>query len=227
MKFLDDIHPSGNYPTRVKICGMTSAEDARNAAGVGADAVGLIFYAPSSRNLSCEQAAAIREALPESTAAVAVVVDPEDALLEQIVERVRPDYLQFHGSESPGRCVQHGIPYIKAVRVRNAAQIDQAIADHRDAKAFLLDAYDEDHVGGTGKKFAWDLIPEAGVPIILAGGLNHDNVGRAVGQVRPFAVDVSTGVEDRGGRKSRDLMARFMSAVAQADASLENVAASG
>ncbi len=203
--------------TQIKICGITNTVDALNAASLGADAIGMIFYPPSSRNLDCSQAAAVRNCLPETVSSIAVVVDPGEDLVFDIVSQVKPDFIQYHGFEPPELCDDVGIPYIKAVRVRSTEQILQTIESYANAKAFLLDAYEKDRVGGTGRKFSWDLIPQAQVPIILAGGLNAENVGEAIGQVHPLAVDVSTSVEASGGRKDRTAMEQFIFAVRSAD----------
>lgn len=207
--------------TQIKICGITSTQDAGYAVEFGADAIGLVFYAPSSRNLTPSQAKLIRDSLPDSVSSVGVVVDPVDELLEQVINAVGVDFIQFHGNESPERCRQSGIPYIKALRVQSTEQIHQALERYTDAVAFLLDAYETERVGGTGRTFAWDMIPRIEKPVILAGGLSAENVGEAIRQVGPAGVDVSTGVEIAGGIKDRNAIHRFVSAVRTADMLLD------
>ena len=218
--FLDDVESGSDGDTRIKICGITRADDALHAANAGAHAIGLIFYEPSSRNLTAESAARIREQLPDTVSSVAVVVNPDDDLLGEIVSIVKPDYIQYHGDESLERCEEGGIPFIKALRVRSTNQIAKAVEQYTSAQGFLLDAYEIDRVGGTGVTFAWDLIPNVDVPIILAGGLNSRNIVEAIHSVRPSAVDVSTGVEVSGGIKDPKAIKKFVAAVRKAN---ENV----
>ena len=217
----NDSEADNRVRTQIKICGITSTHDAGYAVEFGADAIGLVFYAPSSRNLTPSQAKLIRDSLPDSVSSVGVVVDPVDELLEQVIETVGVDFIQFHGSESPERCRQSGIPYIKALRVQSTEQIHQALERYTDAVAFLLDAYETERVGGTGRTFAWDMIPRIAKPVILAGGLSAENVGEAIRQVNPDGVDVSTGVEISGGVKDRNAIHRFVSAVRTMDMLLD------
>ncbi len=198
---------------QIKVCGITRAEDAIGVCQSGVDAVGLIFYDPSPRNLTCEQAKEIRQLLSENVSAVAVVVDPTDHMLENIVNKVRPDFVQFHGSESPTRCKDAGLPYIKALRVRASSQMEQAVYDYADASAVLLDTYDPNRVGGTGVTFSWDSVPELKIPLILAGGLHAQNVSDAIRLMQPRAVDVSTGVESNPGKKNVNAVQEFVQTV--------------
>ena len=202
-----------HFRTQIKVCGITRLEDAIYAAQCGVDAIGLIFYSPSPRNVGSEQAKKIRQILPDTVASVAVVVDPDDELLNQIVEEVKPDFIQFHGNESPARCQQSGLPFLKAFRVRSAALIEQAVGDYSSASAVLLDAYVPDKVGGTGKTFSWDLVPQLEMPIILAGGLDSSNIAQAIQTVNPVAVDVSTGVESSPGIKDNHAVREFVMTV--------------
>jgi phosphoribosylanthranilate isomerase len=210
--------------TRVKICGITRIEDALAAAAAGADAIGLVFHAPSPRRVTREEAAAIVAALPPFITTVALFVDPAEAEVPAVLDRVRPDLLQFHGDEPPDFCRRFGLPYLKALRVRPGVDLLQYAAHYSDARGLLLDAYSHQAHGGTGHSFDWDLIP-AGLPtpIILAGGLNPDNVAQAIGQVRPWAVDVSSGVEAAPGgtspRRVKDAakIAAFIEEVRNAD----------
>ncbi len=189
--------------TRVKICGITRIEDALAAAELGADAIGLVFFEKSPRHLGLAQARAIARALPPFVTTVALFVDPAPAEVEAVLEAVGPDLLQFHGAEAPAFCRQFRRPYLKAVRVRPETDLLQYAAAYDEARGLLLDAYVEGAEGGTGHRFDWDLIPESlPRPIVLAGGLTPDNVAQAVRQVRPWAVDVSSGVEAAKGNNT-------------------------
>lgn len=184
--------------TRTKICGVTRVEDAQAAALAGADAIGLVFYGPSPRSVPVEVAAAIARSVPAFVSVVGLFVNPTSAQVDAILAEVPLDTLQFHGDETPAFCEQFGRRWIKAVRVRNSDDIDQAFDDYQFASGLLVDAYDPQLYGGTGHGFDWSLIPaRRPLPLILAGGLDSDNVARAIEQVRPWAVDVSGGVEYR------------------------------
>ncbi len=198
---------------QIKVCGITRVEDAIGVCQSGIDAIGLVFYGPSPRNLTCNQAKEIRELLPENVSAVAVVVDPPDHVLEKIVKKVKPDFVQFHGSESPTRCKDAGLPYIKAVRVQASSQMEQAVHDYAEASAVLLDTYDPKRIGGTGVAFSWDSVPNLKTPLILAGGLHAENVTDAIRLMQPCAVDVSTGVESFPGKKNVNAVQEFVQAV--------------
>jgi phosphoribosylanthranilate isomerase len=196
---------------RVKICGITRAEDISAACNAGADALGFVFYAKSPRHLAVEQAAALVAKLPPFVQSVGLFVDAETAYVESVLKAVPLDLLQFHGNETPEQCRRHGRPYLKAVRMRADTDLVKYCADFDDARAFLLDAYVAGVPGGTGERFDWGLIP-AGLPkpIVLSGGLNPDNVGIAVETVRPWAVDVSSGVEAAPGIKDKARVATFI-----------------
>lgn len=197
--------------TRVKICGFTRAEDAVYAGNLGVDAIGLVFYPSSPRFVSIEKAAEIAKALPAFVSVVALFVDAEPSLIRQVISRVRVDCLQFHGDEPPEACRLYDKPYIKAIRMREAVDIADLERRYRDASGLLLDAYHPGVPGGTGSGFDWDLIPQSRtLPIILAGGLTPENVGRAVRAVKPYALDVSSGVEAGKGVKDADKMAAFI-----------------
>jgi len=203
--------------TRVKICGITSVADALAAVQIGCDAIGLVFYKPSPRYVSPELAAAISVSIPAFVSVVGLFVDASEQEIGEVLARVRLDLLQFHGDESPEACGRYGVPYIKAVRVRQATNLLQYATDYREAKALLLDTYKEGTAGGTGEVFDWRLIPDGlPRPIVLAGGLNPQNVASAIRQVRPYAVDVSGGVEKSKGIKDADKMAAFMRGVQDA-----------
>lgn len=220
---------SGNLPlpmvdqlskrTRVKICGITRPEDGVAAARLGADAIGLVFYPPSPRAVSVEQARDVIAALPPFVTTVALFVDaaPED--VEAVLQQLSIDLLQFHGNESPAYCRGFGRRYIKAVRMTDDVDLIAQAGQYHDAAGLLLDSYQKGVPGGTGQRFDWAQIP-AGLdkPIILAGGLDPENVERAVTSTRAFAVDVSSGVESAKGIKDADKIAAFMRGVRIADA---------
>jgi phosphoribosylanthranilate isomerase len=203
--------------TRVKICGITDRQDARDAVRLGADAIGLVFYPPSPRCVTLGQAAAIVDGLPPFVTVVGLFVNAGRDEIAEILRGVRVDLLQFHGTERPEDCAEHGRPYIKAVRVRGETDLVAERQRYAGASALLLDAYQPGVPGGTGQAFDWALIPAAlGREIVLAGGLTPDNVGEAVRRVRPYAVDVSGGVEREKGRKDAGKIEAFMRGVASA-----------
>ena len=200
--------------TRAKICGITRLEDALAAVEYGADAIGLVFYKPSPRYVSIKQAATISAALPPFVSVVALFVDPTQGEVNAVLSRVRIDVLQFHGEESEVACAQYSLPYLKVIRVKTDTNLIQYAQAYGTAKALLLDTYSEHAVGGTGQVFDWSLIPNnLPVPIILAGGLTPENVSEAVKQVKPYAVDVSGGVETSKGIKNSVKIAAFMAAI--------------
>lgn len=187
---------------RVKICGITSAEDARAAVEAGADALGFMFYEPSPRCVTPELAAAIIGELPTHVAKVGVFVDADEAMVRATAATAGLDTLQFHGSESPDFCARFELRTIKAFRVKDSESLGQ-LPDY-ETDAWLLDSHVKGVPGGTGARFNWDLAVEAkrlGRPILLAGGLTPENAADAVGQIAPFGLDVSSGVEASPGRK--------------------------
>lgn len=202
----------------VKICGITRVEDGIAAARCGAHAIGLVFHPASPRSVTPAQAAGIIRALPPFITAVGLFVDAAPGTVRQTVDVARVGLLQFHGAEPPEYCRQFGLPYMKAVRVRHGVDLLQYASDYQDAKALLLDAYVEGVQGGTGTAFDWNLIPQAlPLPIVLSGGLNPVNVSAAVRRVKPWAVDVSSGVESARGVKDAAKIAAFISGVRNAD----------
>jgi len=204
----------GDPPVRVKICGITRPEDGVLAARLGADAVGLVFYAPSPRSITVERAKAIVAVLPPFVTRVGLFVNAAPDAIEAVLCAVPLDVLQFHGEEPPEDCRRYGRPYIKAVRMRSDVDLRGAAAAYPDASALLLDAYVEGIEGGTGRSFDWSRVPkDLAKPIILAGGLTPDNVAQALAVVNPYAVDVSGGVERDKGVKDEDKMRRFISGV--------------
>ena len=200
--------------TQVKICGITSVADALAAAGAGADMIGLMFYEGSPRHVTVAQAAEISRALPPFVLRVGVFVNPDETLVTRAIAECGLSLLQFHGDEDSDFCTQFGLMSMKALRVRDAESLNLMENYHTDA--FLLDAYSQAGLGGTGEKFNWDLAVAAqkyGKPIFLAGGLTPENVADAVQQVRPFAVDVSSGVESAPGKKDAAKVRAFIAAV--------------
>jgi phosphoribosylanthranilate isomerase len=206
------------HRTRIKICGFTQPEEAYAAARLGVDAIGLVFYAPSPRAVDIPQAQAIVQALPPFVTTVGLFVDAEPTAVSRVQDAVALDILQFHGDEPPDYCAAFGRPYLKAIRMREGVDLAQAADDYRQAEALLLDAYEPGTPGGTGERFEWTRIPEELAPsIVLAGGLDAHNVIEAITSVRPYAVDVSGGVEASKGRKDFQKMAAFVAAVQAAD----------
>lgn len=205
--------------TRIKCCGMTRVEDALLAARLGADAIGLVFTARSRRQVSLKQARSIRRALPPFVASVALFMDDEAALVEEVIAVVQPDLLQFHGGEPDAWCAQFDRPWLKAIAMGEGAAALPHLRDYPHAAALLLDGHAAGEAGGSGKAFDWSLLPrDLGQPVIIAGGLQADNVGAAIRAVRPWAVDVASGVESAPGIKDRGKLAAFIAAVRAADA---------
>jgi len=204
--------------TRIKICGITRAQDGIAAAQSGADAIGLVFYPPSPRFLNVERAREIRDALPPFVQTVALFVNPDAAQVAQVIGRVQPALLQFHGEETPAFCAQFGLPYVKACRVAPGVDLLKYLLAFPSASGWLLDAHVEEY-GGVGASFDWSLVPEKlERPLVLSGGLTRENVAKAVRRVRPWAVDVSSGVESAKGIKDAAKIAAFIAEVRNADA---------
>jgi phosphoribosylanthranilate isomerase len=200
--------------TRVKICGITRLEDAMAAIDAGADALGFVFYPPSPRDVSVAQAREIVAQLPPFVTTVALFVNADRETIAEVIRETGIDLLQFHGNECPDYCAEHGRPWIKAVRMKDDLDLDKVVRDHAGARALLLDAYRPGVPGGTGEAFDWGRIPaELAGRIVLAGGLTPDNVADAVRQVKPYAVDVSGGVEAGKGIKDADKIKRFIRGV--------------
>jgi phosphoribosylanthranilate isomerase len=204
--------------TAIKICGITRTQDALAAAHCGANAIGMVFYAQSPRYVTPSRAAELIRALPPFVTSVGLFVDAAASEVTQMLAQARVDLLQFHGAESPQYCRQFGVPYLKAVRVRPGVDLLQYARDYPDAKALLLDAYVEGMHGGTGAVFDWALIPKTlSLPVVLSGGLTPENVAAAVRAVRPWAVDVSSGVEQSKGIKDAAKIAAFVTGVRNAE----------
>jgi phosphoribosylanthranilate isomerase len=201
---------------RVKICGITRVEDALVAVKSGADAIGLVFYAASPRNVTISQAQEIANKIPAFVSVVGLFVNAEASFINEVISQVKIDLLQFHGDETPEECAQYALPFIKAIRVKIDTNLVQCSKDFSAAKALLLDTYTEGVAGGTGHVFDWNLIPkQLTKPVILAGGLSAGNVAQAIQQVSPYAVDVSGGVEISKGIKDAAKIAAFMQQVYQ------------
>ena len=201
---------------RVKICGITRAEDALAVAHGGADAIGLVFYQRSPRHVSILQAAQLVAVLPPFVTVVGLFVNASVEVVREVMAAVSLDVLQFHGDETPEYCAQFNKPYLKAIRVKAGVDLLQCAADFNSAQGLLLDAHVEGIPGGTGASFDWSLIPgHLPLPLILSGGLTVENVAAGIKQVRPYAVDVSSGVEAAKGIKDAAKIARFMQAVCE------------
>lgn len=200
--------------TRIKICGITRSEDALVCAQAGVDAIGLVFYPPSPRYVTAAQAAAIVRTLPPFITTVGLFVNPAAEQVEALLNEVHLDVLQFHGDEPPEFCAGFGVPYLKAIRVKAGVDLVQCAIRYQKAQGLLLDAYVEGTPGGTGQSFDWELIPAVlPLPVILSGGLEPANVTDAIRRVRPWAVDVSSGVEASKGIKDAAKIAAFIEGV--------------
>lgn len=208
--------------TAIKICGITREQDALAAARCGANAIGMVFYAKSPRHVTPARAAQLMHALPPFVMSVGLFVDAAADDVQKTIATARVDLLQFHGGESPDYCrqISHqcGVPYLKAVRVRAGLDLLQYARDYHDAKALLLDAFVDGTHGGTGTTFDWALIPSnIPLPVVLSGGLTPENVTSAIRAVKPWAVDVSSGVEQAKGIKDAARIAAFVTGVRNAD----------
>ena len=205
--------------TRIKCCGMTCVEDALLAARLGADAIGLVFTARSKRRVDIAQARTIRRALPPFVTAVALFMDDEAALVDEVIAQVRPDFLQFHGNEANGWCARFDRPWLKAVAMGEGMAALPRLHDYPDATGLLLDGHAAGEAGGSGTSFDWTLLPGDLIqPVVLAGGLHAGNVAAAIRAARPWAVDVASGVEAAPGRKDAAKLRAFIAAVRAADA---------
>jgi len=200
--------------TRVKICGITRPEDAIVAAKLGADAIGLVFFDKSPRVVNIEEARQIVEVLPPFITIVGLFVNPSPKEMAAVLHRVPLDLLQFHGDEEPGECDCFGKPFIKAIRMRNNVDLKAEVDRFKAARGILVDSYHPDMQGGTGLTFDWSRIPRnLNKHIILAGGLTPTNVWQVISAVRPYAVDVSSGVEVEKGIKEEALISAFIRSV--------------
>jgi phosphoribosylanthranilate isomerase len=208
--------------TRIKICGITRTEDAVAAAAAGADAIGLVFYAPSARAISLDAARGIGAAMPAFVARVGVFLNAKAAFVRKVLTNVPLDVLQFHGEEPPDVCESFGRPYIKAIAMGGEADIAHYMARYPGACGFLLDSHLPGQAGGSGTVVNWAQVPlRSGRSLILAGGLNVDNVALAMRSARPYGVDISSGVERAKGIKDVGKIAAFINEVKRVDSQQE------
>ena len=203
--------------TRVKICGITDPQSAEAVISAGADAMGMVFYPASPRHLSLENARDIAAVAHPFVSLVGLFVDASREDIDRVLEHVPLQLIQFHGNETPEFCEAVGLPYGKALRVQSHAGLREKMNEYQQAQAILLDTYKKGVPGGTGETFDWALVPESSQKIILAGGLHPENIGRAIHQVKPYAVDTSGGVESAPGVKDTDRIRAFTKQVASAD----------
>jgi len=206
----------------IKICGLTRAEDVQAAIEAGANATGFVFTA-SPRRISIDTAIRLSSYVPEGVLRVGLFLDQDRSEIEQVVSSVPLDLLQFHGCETEQQCSIYKLPWLKAVSMENAGSVKQAERDYPGAAGLLLDSHARGKRGGSGRLFDWSLSGSAEKPIWLAGGLNADNVGQAIHAVRPYAVDVSSGVETQPGIKDAAKMKAFVKAVKVAESELKMV----
>ena len=207
--------------TRTKICGITRSEDINVVTGSGADALGLVFYEKSPRHVTVQRAAQLMKWVPPFITVVGLFVNPSEEEVHNVLQHLPLDVLQFHGEESPEFCAKFNRPYLKAIRVRIGVDLVQCATHYAGAQGLLLDAYIEGTHGGTCESFDWALIPHNfPLPIILSGGLHPGNVAEAIKQVRPYAVDVSSGVEASKGIKDSAKVAAFINEVKHIDLQL-------
>lgn len=200
--------------TRIKCCGLTRIDDVRRAAQLGADAIGFVMTRKSKRFVEPGQAARLRDAVPPFVTTVALVMDDEPAFIEEVLRVLRPDMLQFHGNESDDECSSYGVRYLKAIAMGEGAPALARLRDYPRAAGLLLDGHGLGEQGGSGQRFDWSLMPkDLAQPLLLAGGLTAENVAEAIRIARPWAVDVSSGIESSPGIKDSDKMERFISAV--------------
>lgn len=200
--------------TRIKFCGITRVEDAIEAAALGVDAVGLVFAACSPRAVDVAQARAIVRVLPPMVSVVALFMDDDAALVREVEREVRPDLLQFHGAETADFCTGFDAPYLKAIAMNSARDVSTLLESYPRARGFLFDGHVAGGQGGQGQVFDWSRMPsDIHRPVILAGGLDAGNVAVAIARVRPWAVDVSSGIEASPGIKSSEKMQAFVKAV--------------
>lgn len=205
--------------TRIKVCGITRFEDAHAAVAAGADALGFVFHPASPRYIDPVKAGAIAGALPPFVTPVALLVDADPPTIEAVLRALPQALLQFHGDEAPAQCARWQRSYIKALRMRAGLGLDEALQRYAGASAILLDAYRPGLPGGTGTAFDWSAVPlPFPRPLVLAGGLCAENVGAAIARLRPYAVDVSSGVESAPGSKNAAKIAAFVASVRHADA---------
>jgi len=203
--------------TRIKICGITREQDLQAAVAAGADAIGFVFFPQSPRHLDIERAAALVRQVPPFVTRVGLFVNPDPQVLADTLAAVPLDVVQYQGDESPEFCESFGRPYVKVARMRPGIDLVEFARSYPSARGLLLDAYVESY-GGAGQKFDWSLVPQGlPLPVVVAGGLTAANVGSAIRQLRPWGVDVSSGVEVSKGIKDAEKINAFVAAVRDAD----------
>jgi phosphoribosylanthranilate isomerase len=200
--------------TRIKFCGLTRLEDVQLATRLGVDAIGLVMTRRSKRYIDPAAAASLRDAVPPYLSIVALLMDEEPAYIHEVLRVLRPDMLQFHGGETDEACAAYGVRYTKAIAMGEGEAALERLHRFPRAAGLLLDGHGLGEQGGSGQRFDWSLMPtDLTQPLILAGGLDAENVAEAIRVARPWAVDVSSGIESSPGIKDRDKMERFISAV--------------
>lgn len=207
--------------TRIKFCGLRRPGDLATAVALGVDAIGLVLVAASPRALTLEAAARLRSRLPPFVASIVLFKDADAGFVQEAIDAVRPDALQFHGSEDAAFCASFGMPYLKALAMGGRLSLRVEARRYADASALLLDGHVPGGLGGRGETFTWQPLPKVSRPIVLAGGLDSANVGRGIASLRPYAVDVSSGIESRPGIKDAGKMRAFVAAVRRADQKLQ------
>ena len=203
--------------TRIKFCGMTRAEDAARGVELGVDAIGFVLVEKSPRFVTPAVAASLRGTLPSTISSVALFQDAGERFVRDAIALLRPDLLQFHGAETAAYCSAFGLPYLKAVSMRQPQDLAGVAREHSAACALLLDSHSIGGIGGTGETFDWHAVARTDKRIVLAGGLRPDNVAAAIRELRPYAVDVSSGIEVQPGIKDSEKMRAFVAAVRRAD----------
>ena len=203
--------------TKVKICGITNLEDAMDATFIGADALGFVFVKDTPRYIALKKASDIIARLPPFLSKVGLFVNPTTDEVEEALSKCNFNLIQFHGDEKASFCQQFNVPYIKAVSVKSGVNLIEYAKSYQSASAILLDTYSEELRGGSGNTFDWNLIPQSiSKPIIIAGGLNKDNVKHLLSKITPYAIDVSSGVEIKKGKKDYQMMEKFILGVRNA-----------
>jgi phosphoribosylanthranilate isomerase len=206
------------HRTRIKVCGLTQLDQALYCAELGADSIGLVFHPPSSRLIEIDAAISIRRALPPFVTVTVLFLNEQQEWMQQVVDAVRPDCLQFHGNETAEVCEQFELPYIKSIPMASVTDVLGYARGFPHAQGFLMDSNMAGAMGGSGDTFDWTRIPASfDLPVILAGGLNAGNVAEAIARVKPWGVDVSSGVEVSRGIKDRTLVRQFFEEVHRSD----------
>ncbi|WP_043113413.1 phosphoribosylanthranilate isomerase [Solimonas soli] len=206
---------------RIKFCGLRRARDVDAAVALGVDAIGLIVVPASPRCVDLELAAKLRSRLPPFVSSVLLFKDPDAGFVQEAIDAVKPDLLQFHGAEQADFCASFGLRYLKAIAMGGKVALRREARRYGDAAGLLLDSHAPGGLGGRGQTFEWKALPKVAMPLVLAGGLNPDNVARGIAALKPYAVDVSSGIERKPGVKDADKMQAFVAAVRRAERKLE------